>query len=57
MFYIAETKLDWLGLVIENSYYYNDNGDLDKQIARLWAQYFNEIDIDLNLDDTYFLEE
>lgn len=56
MFYVAESKLDWLALVIENSYKYN-TGDMDKQIARLWAQYFNEMDSELELEETYFLED
>jgi hypothetical protein len=55
MFYVAETKLEWLALVIENSYHYGS--DMDKQIARLWSQYFNEMDPALGLEETYFLDK
>jgi hypothetical protein len=57
MYDLPQNHLEWLALIIENNLMYNENGILDNQLNRLWAQYYNELDPELELEADYFKEE
>ena len=44
MMNLPNNDLEWIELMLENSYRHNQYGELDDQIANLWVKYLEEYD-------------